>query len=523
MDSLTNAYLNKLTKKQIKTLKGEKVMKTHSVHQALYLLTDKRTNKVYVGQTIRGIFIRFAEHLCDPCNQYLRKAIKYYIEKNIDLKIIKVSESFARTENDEFTFNLISYASNQDELNKMEIEEIKKRKSCVLDYFAIKDNEIVPLSGYNVTRGGTHRGLKLSDKKAAEFSFIQEGELKNLIGRGLFISEIAMEFRVPDQIIYSKIQEFWANLGIYSIDDARNHFGSIKIYNSRVRHFVLRTKSEIESIEQKYLLRFENLIREGFSTSEIKMKMEIDHATLYTMLKSIGFNTFTGARDAFGVNDIYNERMSKKRIKNARKGKTHSQWIEVDESLFIKLIRQQLHYTVMANRLKIRERTLYEKSYEIFGISLSEANRIYWLYPEVEKILLNKKELDESLLQDWVNAGLSVKEIDQEMLKLLIGLGYDKKDIESLFEWDHFHVTRWIPEILNMDFYRLRDEYWWKPRIIWLFSQGYSARQMRVESKELIGRYVTHDVIVRIWAEEYARYGNSLNKYLYSLYRSREN
>ena len=492
-------------------------------HGAIYVLTDNRTNKVYIGQTIRDIFVRFAEHLRDPCNQYLRKAIKYYLEKNIDLKIIKVSDSFARTRYDEFTISLISYALNQDELNKLEIEEIKKRKSCVLDYFAIKNNEIVPLYGYNVTRGGTYRSLTLSDKNAAAFSFIQEGELKNLVRRGLFISEIAMEFRVPDQIIYSKIQEFWANLGIYSIDDTRNYFGGLKIYNSRVRHFVLRTKSEIDMIDQKSLLRFEKLIKEGFSTSEIKLEMEIEHATLYTMLKAIGFNTFTGARDAFGVKNIYNERMSEKRIKNARKGKTHTQWIEVDESLFIKLIRQQLHYTDMANKLKIGERTLYKKSYEVFGISLSEASRIYYLYPEVEKLLINRKDIDESFLQDWVNAGLSVKEIDQEMLKLLIGLGYDKKDIESLFEWDHFHVTRWIPEILNMDFYRARDEYWWKPRIIWLFSQGYSARQMRDVSKELIGKHVTHDVIVRIWAEEYARYGRNLNTHLYSLYGSKEN
>jgi predicted DNA-binding protein YlxM (UPF0122 family) len=245
-----------------------------------------------------------------------------------------VSDGYARTENEEFTIELIYYAPNQDELNKMEIKEIKKRKSCVLDYFTIKDNKIVPLYGYNVARGGTHRCLKLSDNNAAVFSFIQEAELKKLIRRGLFISEIAMEFRVPDQIIYSKIQEFWANLGIYSIDDARNHFGGLKFYSSRVKHFVLRTKSDIDTIEQKTLTRFEKLIKEGFSTSEIKMEMEISNATLYAMLNVIGFKTFTGARDSFGVNDIYDERMSEKRLKNARKGKTHSQWIEVDESLF---------------------------------------------------------------------------------------------------------------------------------------------------------------------------------------------
>jgi len=43
---------------------------------------------------------------------------------------------------------------------------------------------------------------------------------------------------------------------------------------------------------------------------------------------------------------------------------------------------------------------------------------------------------------------------------------------------------------------------------------------MRVVSKELIGRYVTHDLIVRIWAEEYAKYGSKLHRYLFNLYGS---
>ncbi len=518
----TKSDINKLLTSGSAETSINMINKNNKNFGALYLLSDKRTNKIYIGQTIRDIFTRFAEHLRVPCNQYLRKAIKYYTEKEVNLRIIKVSDNFARTENDEFTIDLIGYASSQDELNKMEVEEIKTRKSCVLDYFAINNNEIIPLYGYNISRGGTHRSLILSGKNAASFNFIQESELKNLIERGLFISEIAKEFQVPDQIIFSKIQEFWMNLDIFSIDDARIHFGGAQIYNSRIKKFVEGRKSLLDAPTHKNLEKFENLVQEGYSTSEIKMKMEIDHAKLYTLLKTRGFNTFAGIRDAFGVNKLYQERMSEKRIKNARKGKTHSQWIEVDESLFIKMIRQQLHYSEIASRLNIRERTLYEKAYEIFGISLPEANRIHWLYPEVERILLNKKKIDEPILNDWVNAGLSVKEIDQEMLKLLIGLGYDKKDIETLFEWDHFHVTRWIPEILNMNFYRARDEYWWKPRIVWLFGQGFSARQMREVSKEMIGRHVTHDVIVRIWAEEYTRYGSNLNKHLYSLFGPRD-
>ena len=77
-----------------------------------------------------------------------------------------------------------------------------------------------------------------------------------------------------------------------------------------------------------------------------------------------------------------------------------------------------------------------------------------------------------------------------------------------------------MQEVLDMDWYRARDQYWWKPRIILLFKLGYSARQMRTVSKGLIGRYVTHDVITRIWADEYEQYGSSLFKFLKEIYGS---
>jgi hypothetical protein len=177
-----------------------------------------------------------------------------------------------------------------------------------------------------------------------------------------------------------------------------------------------------------------------------------------------------------------------------------------------------VHYSKIARQLNIAERTLYDKSYEIFGISLTEADRLFRLYPRVEQTLINRNQINEHFLNDWIKSGLNINEIDQEILKLLISIGYDKKEIEVIFDWDHFHVTRWILEVLKMNFYRARDEYWWKPRIISLFKQGYSARKMREVSKEIIGRHVTHSNIIRIWKKEHKKYGKDLLQYLYREY-----
>ena len=482
----------------------------------LYVILETKTNMVYVGQTIRDIFTRFAEHLRNPPNQYFRSAVKYYLDRKIELRVIKSNDREARTENGEFVISLVSCAKYQDELNQLEIDEIKKRKSCVLDYFTIENNKIIPLFGYNISRGGACSRLTFNEQSDMNYDYITEKELKKLIIRGLFISEVKKEFNAPELIIYSKIQEFWSEIGIYSIDDARKKFGGIDKYNFRVRHFAL--SEDYKKFDKKLLSEFKNLILKGLSTSEIKIEMNLDHSVIYEMLNVLGFDSFTSARDILGINELYNERMKENHLKSVKRRNTHSQWIDVNKEKFIELIKKHMHYSEMATQLHIAERTLYDKSYEIFGLSLTEADRIYRLYPQVEKTLINRIQISEPFLNDWIKSGLNINEIDQEILKLLISIGYDKKDIELIFEWDHFHVTRWIPEVLDMNFYRARDEYWWKPRIISLFRRGYSARKMREVSKEIIGRYVTHNNIIRIWKEEYKKYGKNLLQYLYQEY-----
>ena len=490
-------------------------------HGLAYVVTDKRVEKVYVGQTIRALRDRFAEHLRDPPNKYFREAVNFYKKKGQELEITSLDGKSLATQNSEFIIEIIGEARSQEELNKLEIKEIKNRKSCVLDYFTIKDGQIIPLYGYNIQRGGSYSVLSLKGKIAITYNHISRGQLKTLIKRGLFVSEIAQEFMVPDLIIITKVQEFWASDGIFTIDQARKAFGGYDIYKSRMKHIPTGLPSST-SFSEDQLKKLVDLIKNGYSTPQMKFEMNIDNSDLYLMLKVLGFSTFTSARDQYGSTELFYKKCRETLINSVKRGKAHSNYIEVDEGFLISLIEQNQDYKVIAQKLKIAERTVYDKSYELLDMSLPEAERIYRIYPKIEKKLLaerdSRKRLKTSFFQDLITNGLSVEEIDKEFLKILIALGYTKKELEILYGWDHNRMTRWIANTLRMDFYRATDEFWWKSRIIWLFKLGYSARQMRDVSLGLIGKHVTHDVLTRIFAEEYSIHGSNTWKFLQKLY-----
>lgn len=492
-----------------------------SFHGLVYVVTDKRTEKVYIGQTIRSLRDRFAEHLRDPPNKYFREAVNFYRQPGQELEIYHEDDKSLATSNFEFIIEIISEAQSQEELNELEIKEIKNRKSCVLDYFTIKDGQIIPLYGYNIQRGGSYSVLNLKGKIAITYNHINRGQLKTLIKRGLFVSEIAQELMVPDLIIITKIQEFWASMAIFTIDQARTAFSGYDIYKSRMKHIPTGLPSSTSFSEEK-LKKLVDLIKNGYSTPQMKFEMNIDNSNLYLMLKVLGFLTFTSARDHYGSTEMFYKKCRETLISSVKRGKDHSYYVEVDEGLLISLIEQKQDYKVIAQKLKIAERTVYEKSYELLDMSLPEAERIYRIYPKIEKKLLTEKDprkrLNIPFFQDLISNGLTVEEIDKEFLKILVALGYSKKDLEILYGWDHYRMTRWIANILKIDFYRATDEFWWKPRIIWLFQLDHSARQMRDVSLRLIGKHVTYDVLRRVFAKEYNIHRSTTWKYLQSLY-----
>ncbi|KKM88657.1 hypothetical protein LCGC14_1256510, partial [marine sediment metagenome] len=517
------SILSKLSAEELLSLLG--INNDQSLRRTglVYFVLDKRTGKVYVGQTIRSLRDRFAEHLRDPPNKYFREAVNFYKQKGYKLKISYINDKSLTTQNNEFIIEIIGEARSQKLLNELEITEIKNRKSCVLDYFTIKDGHILPLYGYNIQRGGNYSVLSLKGKVAITYSHIDKEQLKSLIKRGLFVSEIAKELIVPDMIIITKIQEFWASEDIFTLDQTRKIFGGYDIYKSRMKHIPTSVPNST-TFSDKRLNNLVKLIKGGYSTPQMKFELDIDNSELYLMLRALGFSTFTSARDHYGSTELFCKKSRETLINSVKRGKDHAYYVDVDEGLFISLIKQKQDYKVLAQKLKIAERTVYEKSYELLDMSLPEAERIYRIYPKLEKKLLNEKDprkfLKTPFFKDLITSGLTVEEVDKEFLKILIALGYSKKELEGLYGWDHYRMTRWIANILKMDFYRAIEEFWWKSRIMWLFRLGYSARQMRDVSLRLIGKHVTHGVLKRVFAEEYKIHGSKTWKYLKNLYET---
>jgi len=99
----------------------------------IYKITNKIDNKIYIGQTIRDVFLRWREHKKQNSNcRYLKAAFEKYGLKNFEFKLICISFD--------------------NELDKLENHYIKKY------------NSLVP-NGYNLRHGGNNGKVNEETKK----------------------------------------------------------------------------------------------------------------------------------------------------------------------------------------------------------------------------------------------------------------------------------------------------------------------------------------------------------------------
>lgn len=98
------------------------------MYMFIYKITNKITNKIYIGQTTRNPYIRWNKHQRISLNP-----------NNKDFSFIH--SSIRKYGVDNFTFDVIDTAENKEELNEKEI------------YYIKKFNSMAP-NGYNLTSGG---------------------------------------------------------------------------------------------------------------------------------------------------------------------------------------------------------------------------------------------------------------------------------------------------------------------------------------------------------------------------------
>lgn len=110
----------------------------------IYKITNKVNGKIYIGQTIRPLLVRWKHH-CNPANKNcvaMHRAIQKYGKEN-------------------FTVEQIDVACDRDELDKKEI------------YWIEFYDSMNPDKGYNLIKGGEHR--EISEETKRRLSSVAKG------------------------------------------------------------------------------------------------------------------------------------------------------------------------------------------------------------------------------------------------------------------------------------------------------------------------------------------------------------
>lgn len=102
----------------------------------VYKITNLKNNKIYIGQTIQSFEARMSKHIYDSKNN------KAYL----------ISRAIAKYGVENFTFEIIDWATNQTELNYLEWIWIHK------------ENSIRP-AGYNLKEGGKNAPINTEHRK----------------------------------------------------------------------------------------------------------------------------------------------------------------------------------------------------------------------------------------------------------------------------------------------------------------------------------------------------------------------
>lgn len=448
----------------------------------IYILIDKNKDQsldhemYYIGGTIRNLRRRFLEHIRTSDNKYLQGAFDRYIKK---FEVISIDETFSQTDRGEFTIQVIDYTTDLIDHCIKEKYYIELYKTYVYDYFILEHQEIKPLYGYNLTRGGT--GLPaLYGFLNPRYIHVPEDELKKMIKLGYFTQDIANEFKIGYSTVNSKIEELWGDIGIKTINSARRAFGGWMPFKIR---------GHIDVDLEKLIV----LIEQGLFHDEICEKLKINNGILYRRLNSLGIKDLTEARFLFGAMDVYQERLYKRHLEYALRG------IESYQFVFIPMDPLKNHIEKGMDEYKIAE------LYHTTNVTVRERVREYWDLTFYEAQLLFRifKRINEPLLHVLLNNLSTFQEIERLFFIKLISEGHSPTTISKLFEFKgHSAISQRIAKSLEMTFIDSKVEYYYKPRIIECFKNG-DLNSVEISQKLKETRVTINSVIKKIWHKEY--------------------
>ena len=455
----------------------------------IYMLVDMANGLVYIGQTVQSLKDRFYQHLYSPVNEFMAEAFNKYPYK-LKIQKIPISKTKLETRNGEFMMYVIQYCMNVEELNKAEIEQIKRYKSYVYESgnHIIKNGKVLPLYGYNSDKGG-------GSYVRSHIIMVDKTSLKNLLSQGLTISEIANEFKTSTKTIRLRIKEFW-RCDAYEI---RKRFGGFNKYLIRQKQYI-KDGLRMMRIEKNYMSFDKDFISELIEDdlSPIDIEREFFKKLIYDGYDLMIINDITKTsssnyfKELFGDNfdNIRDEYFYKTRI--------------------IELIQQNKSLNEIFEYFKINFGTKIGMGWRAI---LAAMKRIWssWFYPSghvttlflfLERVYRIFPKINDHLITSLLTSNSSPHEIDKQFLIYLLDQNFSKEQIASSFNLSITQINRQFHSVFSMNYREAKREYYYKPQIIDLVEKGFILTVM-VNYLHFITSYQhLQKLIELIWKDE---------------------
>ncbi len=210
-------------------------------------------------------------------------------------------------------------------------------------------------------------------------------------------------------------------------------------------------------------------------------------------------------------------------------GPDHPLYLNIKEKPLIQLIMRGYFLSEIANEFNVSIKTISRRIYDLWyrkGIkNISDARRYYGGFKLYKNRMENKIKnshhmkriiqyypifLKKYQYNKFLKEELTADDIDEIVLPLLI---YDGHSAAKIGLKVGLQDSKWMgkrfQEVLNMSFSEARDEYFFKPRLVYLLRKGIKSTQtvnyfnQQVKNPFRMTRIGVYNTMRRIWKREY--------------------
>lgn len=398
-----------------------KFPKRQDYHGLIYKIANLINNKIYIGRTIQLLRRRWDRHKSDARqgrDAFVSRAIKRYKSEN-------------------FIIEPIEKCYDDEEIKIREIYWISTLKSM--------DSKI----GYNITAGGESIGYGIFHPKYIK---IDKNSLIELIQKGYTRKEVGGELEISEYSVNDKINELFGDLGITTIEKAREYFDGKDLYDQK--RFKKLSEARKGEGTWSYIkvdpTNFIDLLSQGLTRRQIGNVLGMHYQTVTSKIHEILGMSYREAREKFYL-----------------------------KPNIINLIQRGYIISEIAKNLGVSERTISNKIRNLCGFENIDQVREHFGGLE-----LYKKRVSEKKTEIQQERFLEKRTEYKQTIKKFIRNGLNAKEIADYMELSYPYFLKLIRRLWKgKNFSVLRNNLFWRPTIKRLIINGLTAIEISDQLK----------------------------------------